>query len=172
MPHRPYSHNDFAGSGAQTNAWSLTDFLRRGFQRECLVPATNLMAANHSPISVIGAFFAILEGTSPTGNVVQCHALIYVSDAVHALYLSMETLVALGILSHQFPTIGKYEVAPLLQSNCSQPPVDTPHIRAVYSGCASPNARKNEPCRCPQSSAVPPPPKQIPFPCIPENMKE
>ena len=156
-----------ADSGAQTNVWSLQDFLRSGFQRDCLVPALNLMAANHSPISVVGAFFAIIAGTSSNGDIVSCRSLIYVSDSVHALYLSLETLIALGVISSRFPMIGEHKSD---NARDLQAPLPiTPHLRSIHDGCASPTLINTESCKCPQRSAVPPIPRQLPFACIPEN---
>ena len=49
-----------ADTGAQSNLWSLEEFLGHGFYRENLRPVRlNLTAANHSPIKIEGAFFAI-----------------------------------------------------------------------------------------------------------------
>lgn len=172
FPHQLHTAENVAAladSGAQTNVWSLQDFQRFGFRCDCLVPALNLMAANHSPIPVVGAFFAIIEGASPNGDKVRCRSLVYVSDAVHALYLSMETLMALGIVSPQFPMIGEHEHANTGLPAATLPSTGAPHIRAVYDGCAAPHLLSTESCGCPQRSAVPPLPKQLPFPCIPEN---
>ena len=36
-----------ADTGAQTNVWSLRNFLAAGFNRSILIPASDLVAANH-----------------------------------------------------------------------------------------------------------------------------
>ena len=66
-------------TGAQMNVWSLDEFVKYGFAHDILTPASNLVAANHSSISIVGAFFAIIEGLSFHGYVVQCRAMVYVS---------------------------------------------------------------------------------------------
>ena len=63
-----------AETGAQVNVWSLDEFVKYGFPNDILTPASNLVAANHSFISIVGAFFAIIEGLSCHGYVVQCRA--------------------------------------------------------------------------------------------------
>ena len=52
-----------ADTGAQTNVWSLREFLAAGFERSILILAPNLVAANHSHISIDGAFFAVIENS-------------------------------------------------------------------------------------------------------------
>ena len=68
-----------ADTSAQVNVWSLDQFVKYGFSHDFLTPASNLMAANHSFISIVGAFFAIIEGLSCHGDVVQCRAMVYLS---------------------------------------------------------------------------------------------
>ena len=48
-------------TGAQTNAWSLRNFLVAGFNCSILIPASDLVAANHSGIEIEGAFFAVIK---------------------------------------------------------------------------------------------------------------
>ena len=56
-------------------------------------------AANYSSISIVGAFFAIIEGLSCHGYVVQYRAMVYVSADIQTLFLSHGTLSTLGVLS-------------------------------------------------------------------------
>ena len=50
-----------ADTGAQSDLWSLSDFIACGFSRDDLHPISlSLSAANRSPISIEGAFFAKL----------------------------------------------------------------------------------------------------------------
>ena len=62
-----------ADTGAQVNVWSLDEFVKYGFPHNILTPASNLVAANHSSISTVAAFFAIIEGLS-CHYVVLCNA--------------------------------------------------------------------------------------------------
>ena len=49
-----------ADTGAQVNVWSLDEFVKYGFFRDILTPASNQVAANHSLISIVGIFFVII----------------------------------------------------------------------------------------------------------------
>ena len=87
-----------ADTGAQVNVWSLDEFVKYGFSRDILTPASNLVAANHSSISIVGMFFAIIEGMLCHGHVSQCRAIVYVSTDIQTLFLSHSTLATLGVL--------------------------------------------------------------------------
>ena len=50
-----------ANTGAQAKVWSLREYLQAGFRREHLTPASDLLAANHSPIPIAETFPAIIE---------------------------------------------------------------------------------------------------------------
>ena len=67
-----------ADTGAQTNVWSLHHFLSACFDRSILIPALDLVAANHLGINVVGAFFAVIKGLDANKADMQCHAMIYV----------------------------------------------------------------------------------------------
>lgn len=93
-----------ADTGAQSDLWSFADFLARGFTRADLHPIRLcLSAANRSPISIEGAFFAKLTTWSPKGNLSSCRSMVYVSSSVQDMYLSYESLLNLSLLSSDFP---------------------------------------------------------------------
>ena len=93
-----------ADTGAQSDLWSFEDFLARGFTRTDLHPIRlSLSAANRSPISIEGAFFAKLTTRSPKGKESSCRSMVYVSSSVQDMYLSYESLLNLGLLSSDFP---------------------------------------------------------------------
>ena len=153
-----------ADTGAQVNVWSLDEFVKYGFPHDILTPASNLVAANHSSISIVGAFFAIIEELSCHGYVVQCRAMVYVSADVQTLFLSRGTLSTLGVLSPSFPSLGEHANAETQE--CAGEPAAI--ARTVTGDCASPG-NQNHSCTCPQRIAVPPPPRSLPFRCTPEN---
>ena len=97
-----------ADTGAQANVWSLREYLLAGFRREHLTPASDLLAANHSPIPIAGTFPAVIERTTDGSPPVRYCTIMYVSGAVDTLYLSQDTLFALGVVSSNFPTIGEH----------------------------------------------------------------
>lgn len=120
----------------------------------------DLSAANKSPISIEGAFFAVISTTSHNGTSVSCRSMVYVSSGVQALYLSYETLLALGILAEHFP------YPPDSEASCS---VDTPHdtpsinaIRFMNDGCDKSRAPDTT-CSCPQRGPTPQRPSKLPL---------
>uniref|UniRef100_A0A1A8PL63 Integrase catalytic domain-containing protein n=1 Tax=Nothobranchius rachovii TaxID=451742 RepID=A0A1A8PL63_9TELE len=93
-----------ADMGAQSDLWSLEECLPCGFAHRDLHPVVlNLSVAKSSPIDIEGAFFAKLSTAATGGEVVSCRAMIYVSRSVHAMYLSYDSLLSLGILPSGFP---------------------------------------------------------------------
>ena len=146
-----------ADTGAQSDLWSLADFLAQGFSRTDLYPVSlGLSAANRSPISIEGAFFAKIEATPQQGDVSECRSMVYVSSSVQGMYLSYDTLLNLGVLRSIFPSVG--------QAGVNSPSVNV--IREIHDGCDTPG---NETCSCPQRTVTPPRPKDLPFTCTPEN---
>eukprot|EP00794_Sanderia_malayensis_P015539 gene15539-17124_t len=94
-----------ADTGAQSDLWSLDEYLSFGFLRDDLKPVKlSLAAANRSPISIEGAFFAKLSVTLPNGQMTSSRSMVYVSNSVRTMYLSYETLLNLGLLSQNFPS--------------------------------------------------------------------
>ena len=58
-----------ADSGAQSDVWSLKEYLKAGFVEADLQSVNmSLSAANKSPIRITGAFFARIQGTSQNGS--------------------------------------------------------------------------------------------------------
>ena len=132
-------------SGAQSDVWSLTEFLAAGFSRADLHPVSlSMQAANKSSINIEGAFFGVIDGHSPDKTVVSCRAMIYISKDVHRLFLSHETLLALGILPLDFPTIGGANQKCMEVENAS-----TAAIRASNAGCSA-GISNDLDCDCPK----------------------
>lgn len=153
-----------ADTGAQSDIWSLEHFLKAGFKMSDLSPATlSLNAANKSPIKIDGVFHARLTGRS---NEILCRSMIYVSRDVKCLYLSYDSMLQLGIINSDFPTVGKFSNTPY-EETLSGPQTATAQL-PVGSICG---ATKDDGgiCDCPPRTAPPPRPKELPFPCTPEN---
>uniref|UniRef100_A0A1A7ZYR7 ribonuclease H n=1 Tax=Nothobranchius furzeri TaxID=105023 RepID=A0A1A7ZYR7_NOTFU len=161
-----------ADTGAQSDLWSLEEFLACGFARSDLHPVVlNLSAANSSPIDIEGALFAKLSTTAPGGEVVSCHAMIYVSRSVHAMYLSYDSLLSLGLLPSGFPSCTSGGNSPVghdleAASRCGGHTKVSCLGEVCDGGMASHYVAC---CSCPQCSAPPPCPAELPFPCSPEN---
>ena len=84
----------------------MTDFLVSGFSHDELLPVrVGFSAANHSPISVEGAFFAKLTTKLHNGEVTSYRSMVYVSSSVQTMYLSYDSLLNLGILPKDFSSL-------------------------------------------------------------------
>ena len=154
-----------ADTGAQSDLWSLDSFLACGFSQEDLQPISlSLSAANRSPISIEGAFFAKLATQDPSGKTASCYSMVYVSRSVQSMYLSYESLLNLGLLPRTFPSIN--------DDACQlQAPRACPAISAMgcHDGSPAPHDAHDVPCACPLRQVVPPRPTALPFPCTPAN---
>ena len=145
-----------ADSGAQSCLWSLDGFRAAGFSTDYLVPVNmDLVAANKSPISIDGAALLHLEGLSPNGRKVSCASMVYISKQARGFYLSREAMMDLGIIPHDFPAVGSAET----DSN----------IRIMNAGCSEPASDGKSPCTCPDRTAVPDLPTELPFECTEAN---
>ena len=152
-----------ADTGAMSDLWSLSDFLSCGLTRDLLHPVRlGFSAANRSPISIEGAFFAEITAGS-SRSVKTCRSMIYVSGSVKGMYLLYDTMLNLGILPTSFP-----EAAPLDQPVTDHGP-SINVVRVATEGCNAVHKSCDNACSCPQRSATPPRSTSLPFPCTPEN---
>ena len=156
-----------ADTGAQSDLWSLSEFLSCGFSRDELQPIRlSLSAANRSPIAIEGAFFAKLTTKSSSGKATSCHSMVYVSSSVRDMYLSYESLLNLGLLPCTFPSSSD-SVATTYTEDRSTGAMHA--TRVINEGCPASSAADDSPCSCPQRTATPQRPAELPFPCTPEN---
>ena len=164
-----------ADTGAQSDLWSLDEFLSCGFSQHDLHPVLlSLSAANRSPLAIEGAFFARLTTSSPSGNVASSRSMVYVSSSVRSMYLSYESLLNLGLLTQDFlATASRVECkGRLTRDTIGQSPGDPPinATRFLNDGCGAPADTSSEAtCACPQRTAPPPRPANLPFQCTPAN---
>ena len=164
--------NGITDTGSQSDLWSLDEFLSAGFSMDDLSPVSlSLNAANKSPITIHGAFFARFEGCSHNGDRVSCRSMVYVSRDVKSLYLSYDTMLELGIIDSDFPVVGKF--SPTLK------PAKTNNVYPSGSTSAGSicGATRDDGaiCDCPKRAGVPDRPASLQFQCTPENngmMKE
>ena len=161
-------------TAVQSNLRSFADFLASGFTRADLHPIRlSLSAANRSPISIEGAFFAKLATRSPKGVESSCRSMVYVRSSAQDMYLSYESLLNLGLLSSDFPSTD-HGASPC--DRCHQGQHDesrrlptTNATRSINDGCSIPSPQYGRACSCPQRQAPPPRPSELPFPSTPEN---
>ena len=133
----PTTINVMADSGAQSCLWSMDGFLAAGFTHDDLIPVSlDLVAANKSPITVAGAIIIRLKGKSHKGEELSCATMVYVSKQAHGFYLSCESMIDLGIVSHDFPSVGATTHPPLPQSPRTECMTGS---RTLNAGCSAPN---------------------------------
>lgn len=161
----PTSITAMADSGAQSCLWSMDGFLASGFTHDDLIPvAMDLVAANKSPITIAGAIIIRLQGKSQSGEEISCATMVYVSKQARGFYLSCETMMDLGIVSHDFPSVGAATDSPSSQSPSTGRIIGS---RTLNAGCSAPDG--TGPCSCPVRTVVPDLPKELPFECTPAN---
>ena len=138
-------------TGAQSCLWGLRDFHRCGFKKSDLLPVKRvLLAANKEKIKIEGAIFVRLSGEDNNGSTHTAPVMVYISPDTSRFYLSKNALVQLKIISDDFPRIGAALETSIIE-------------------------HKQHSCGCPTRTLPPAKPKELPFPCIPENnnrMKE
>ena len=72
-----------ADTDAQSNLWSMTDFLACRFSRDNLLPVSlGLSPANRSPISIEGTFFAKLTTKLHNGEMTSSLSMVHISSSV------------------------------------------------------------------------------------------
>ena len=72
-----------ADTDAQSDLWSMTDFLACRFSHDDLLPVSlGLSAANRSPISIEGAFFAKLITKLHNGEMTSSLSMVHISRSV------------------------------------------------------------------------------------------
>ena len=160
-----------ADSGAQSNVWSLREYLAAGLSLDDLSPVTlALNAANKSTIRIDGAFFVTLSGETADGSVMTCKTMVYVSRDVNGFYLSYSTMLDLGMLPPTFPTPGcalvgaspsDFETIPVASSNG----ISTNSLRSIDAECATCTAGDDKSCREEVPEIT-----ELPFPCTAENI--
>eukprot|EP00794_Sanderia_malayensis_P001442 gene1442-1587_t len=166
-----------ADTSAQSDLWSLAQYLASGFTQADLHPVNlSLSAANRSPIAIEGAFFARITASSGSGKETSCRSMVHVSSSVQAMYLSYETLLNLGLLDAAFPTTENSKALCDRKQNLGSI-VESPTSatinanRFINNGCSKPQATQDAACMCPQRTAPPSRAKELPFACTPDNNK-
>ena len=97
-----------ADTGSHSNLRLLDKLIKAGFHMSNLSPVSiSLNATNRSSIQINGAFHAITEKRSHADELIVCHSMIYVSHDVTIIYLSYGTMVAFGIVNHDFPMVSQ-----------------------------------------------------------------
>ena len=158
-----------ADTGAQSNVWGLEDFQKSGLSQHLLQKVTlNFRGVNKSKLEIVGAFRAKCTGKSPSGDVIDCETVVYVSPNISGFYMSYDTMVDLLIINRDFPTIGS-NGKNVIDTSPSVSGTDRHiRIRSINGGCVAPQVEGS--CKCPQRTSVPERPASLPFEATPENI--
>ena len=133
----------------------MEDFLRSGYTRADLKKVNLIItAANKEPLPIAGGFMANIQGDGPSGKIISCNSMIYVSEVVTGLFLSFDSLIKLGVIDSKFPVIGSSD------NICNE----IRATREINFGCTS------QTCHCPKRSLVPGRPISLPFEPKPSNI--
>ena len=155
-----------ADTGAQCSIWCLDQFLKAGFAMSYLSPTVlSLNAANKLPICIDGVFFANITRTPSTKSAPPCHSMVYINRDIKALYLSYNSMLQLGIINRDFPTVGKFQQE--LDNKRSKDPKKSTETLAGPSPVASTcdvTRGKGGVFECPRKAAAPVCPKELPLP--------
>ena len=159
-------------SGAQLCLFPRRDLHKIGLTRSDLFKVRHTVyAANRTPITIDGAVFLRIGGTS-TGSA-QTGAMVFVSPDATGFFLSEQVLKELGIIPENFPEIGSSSDV----SGASGETIDAPsqEIPDCNSRSMSGEPDTEEKCFCLKRTPPPKRPTKLPFVCRPENnsrMKE
>ena len=141
-----------ADSGAMSNLWGLESFLNCGFDISDINSVKiDIHAANKTQLNILGFINTKISGTCNDGETIVCTAKVYISDSCNDFYLSYDTMLDLGILGRNFPSIGQFrqeQVAAIMSNN------------------------SDETCHCPKRSNVPERPAKLPFSPTEDNAEK
>ena len=158
-----------ADTGAQVNVWSLDEFVKYGFSRDILTPASNLVAANHSSISIGGRSLPSLKDCRVTVMLCNAGPWSTLAPTFRPSSYRMAYWRRWGCCPPVSLSLGKHANAETQECAGEPAAISNAHLtRTVTGDCASPGDQ-NHSCTSPQRTAVPPPPRLLPFCCIPEN---
>ena len=135
---------------------------RLGLCKDDLIPVTMRMhAANNNGITILGAVILRFSGRAKSGKMIETRQITYVTSNANKLFLSREACAMLGMISHNFPTIGETS-----QDNACVN-LKTPDQAAATHD--SPKSPHTAPCGCLRRVAPPTKPTKPPFPVTEAN---
>ena len=118
-----------ADTGCQSCLAGISAIHHLGMTCKDLIPvALQMHAANNAKIAILRAAIIQFSGQINSSKTLVTRQLVYITDSTDKVFLSREACTNLGLISHQFPSIGK---APLHPDNkaiphaslAQQPPV-------------------------------------------------
>ena len=126
----PTNIDGLPDSGAQSNAWSLDEYITAGHKlKDLLKVKPSLNAANKSAIRINGAFLADITGVTVEGMTIVPKAMVYVSCDVNGFYLSYSTMI-------NIEKLGKSITTPWCALPAPQP--NLAYVREITSDCPPP----------------------------------
>ena len=159
-------------TGAQMALAPTSILARLGLRPESLLPLQSRVAgASSEPIHLLGGILVKVTGTSSAGHTVSCLQLLYISDAVKEVYMSLDACIQLNTVPSSFPSIEP----PCRCTSGSAAAISAPDTKPQHqplpkcsnTGIIKPDEEK---CCCP--SRTMPPSDRPALPCSPtvENL--
>ena len=116
-------------------------------------------AANNNGIKILGAVIMRFTGGSKTGKKLESRQVVYVTRDSDKLFLSHETCAAFGIITKDFPTIGK-----ALHVGTDDGTNQKTRAENLHS-------QPGPTCDCPRRQRPRPKPSKLPYPATASNRK-
>ena len=173
-PTRSTTKPSIMDTGAQMNVCPESLLTDLHIQPDTIFPLqARIEGASSEPITLTGGILVEISGTAPSGELISSLQLMYVSKAVHNVYLSLDACIGLQVVSPTFPQIGSSSPAGHLDTISSTGITTgdnmTKPMKCTNTGVIQPGT---EQCSCP-TRALPPssPPK---LPCAPtaDNLQQ
>ena len=150
-------------TGAQSCLWGLKEFYAHGFKKTDLIPVKQRMyAANRQPIEILGAIVVRLSGTDKNGKRLEAPVIVYISPDTSNFYVSRQALIALRIITPEFPRVGEIEEVAANNEESFAKAGEAP------KSFAKPGEAPK--CGCLPRTAPPKRPDKLPFPATVENI--
>lgn len=151
-------------TGAQMSLAPLSLLAKMGINQDTTFPLQSRVAgASAEPIQLLGGIIVEITGTTPSGATNSCLQLLYISNAVKEIYMSLDACIQLGVVSKNFPEVSDInQVASLVNT-----PEEGGHGQCTNTGVVLP---EDTPCSCPNRTLPPKDKPSLPCPPTEENL--
>ena len=155
---RPTKLPAITDTGAQMNVCPSSLLTTMNIQPQSIFPLQEKVeGASSEPIRLVGGIIVEISGSNEKGETISTLQLMYVSNAVKQVYLSLDTCVALQVLPTTFPQIGSCPPSSLI-ANIENGKSGI--YQCTNTGIIQPGTEK---CSCPTREL--PPKGQAKLPC-------
>ena len=144
-------------TGAQMVVAGPNTLHKLGVTKSELIPlSSGVNAANNQQLKLLGGLLLLISGTGQDGVKRISKQLCYIAEGISRVFLSKSACKDLGIISPDFPVIGKFG--------------DGANESLEVNKCDIVDPDDHNICKCARRELPPPVPAKIPFPPIKENI--